>query len=42
MMGFSTSLHNLVKQGLIDEDTGIAAAPNPDEFKRLVAGINII
>jgi len=42
MMGFSTSLHALLKQQLIDEETGIAAAPNPDEFKRLVAGINII
>ncbi len=28
--------------GLIDEDIGCAGAPNPDEFKRLVAGIKII
>jgi twitching motility protein PilT len=42
MLGFSESLHNLLKAGLIDEDTGIAAAPNPDEFRRVAAGIKII
>lgn len=41
MMGFSESLHNLLQAGLIDEETGIAAAPNPDEFQRIAAGINI-
>jgi twitching motility protein PilT len=42
MMGFSESLNNFLKAGFIDEDIGIAAAPNPDEFKRIAAGIKII
>ena len=42
MNGFSESLNNFLKAGLIDEEAGIAAAPNPDEFKRVAAGIKII
>ena len=41
MICFSESLVNLHKQGLIDEQTGIAAAPNPDEFQRMLAGIHV-
>jgi twitching motility protein PilT len=39
MLGFCESLYMLFKQNLIDRETGRQAAPNPEEFERLVLGI---
>jgi twitching motility protein PilT len=39
MMGYADSLLQLYHQELIDVETGRLAAPNPDEFQRMVAGI---
>lgn len=39
MFCFAESLVSLHKAKLIDEETGCQAAPNPEEFKRLLAGI---
>ncbi len=39
MMSFAESLLRLYHQELIDVETGRLAAPNPEEFKRMVAGI---
>ncbi len=39
MMSFAECLVRLHRQRLIDEETGCRAAPNPEEFRRLLAGI---
>jgi len=39
MMSFAESLVQLYHQELIDGETGRRASPNPEEFKRLLAGI---
>jgi len=39
MIGFAQSLADLHADKLIDEKTGCRAAPNAEEFKRLLAGI---
>ncbi len=39
MQNFVQSLVALHKEGWIDEEVGRLAAPNPDEFNRLLAGI---
>ena len=39
MMSFVQSLVQLHGEDLIDRNTGTRAAPNPEEFKRLLAGI---
>lgn len=39
MVGFAECLVSLNNKGMIDEQVAIAAAPNKDEFKRLLAGI---
>ncbi len=39
MLGYAECLVDLCKKGMIDERTAVEAAPNKDEFKRLLAGI---
>ncbi len=39
MVSFAENLVQLHDQKLIDERTGVRAAPNPEEFKRILSGI---
>ncbi|MEW6027647.1 MAG: PilT/PilU family type 4a pilus ATPase [Planctomycetota bacterium] len=39
MQDFNQSLHQLIKDGLIREDTGLKYSPNPEQLKMLIKGI---
>ncbi|MFH1228339.1 MAG: PilT/PilU family type 4a pilus ATPase [Planctomycetota bacterium] len=41
MQDFNTSLHNLIKTGLVTEENALRFSPNPDQLKMQINGISL-